>query len=225
MSPAAQHSSADRPRLAVLLSGSGRTLQNLLDRIDAGKLQGCVAGVASDRDDAFGLQRAMDHGIETRTLRDPSAIWSWVGELACDLVLLCGYVRLLPITGEFEGRVLNIHPSLLPDFGGKGMYGEHVHAAVLAAGRKESGCTVHLCNNDYDDGRVLMQARVPVLAKDTPQSLGARVFAAECEAYPAAINMRWAEIMALPAGPRATSGDRASRGSGARVRRTPPPSE
>lgn len=225
MSPRAQHSSADRPRLGVLLSGSGRTLQNILDRIDAGKLQGCVAGVASDRDDAFGLQRAMDHGIETRTLREPSAIWSWVSELACDLVLLCGYVRLLPITTEFDGRVINIHPSLLPEFGGKGMYGERVHAAVLEAGRKESGCTVHLCNNNYDDGRVLMQARVPVLATDTPQSLGARVFAAECEAYPAAINMRWAEIMAQQAASQATCGDRASPGNDAQARRTPPRSE
>jgi phosphoribosylglycinamide formyltransferase 1 len=180
--------------MGVLLSGSGRTLQNLLDRVDQGRLAGCIAGVASDRDDAFGLQRAMDHGIETRTLREPSAIWSWVSELACDMVLLCGYVRLLPITPEFEGRVLNIHPSLLPDFGGKGMYGERVHAAVLAAGRKESGCTVHLCSNEYDDGRVLMQARVPVLPEDTPQSLGARVFEAECEAYPAAISLRWREL-------------------------------
>ena len=151
--------SAKRPRLAVLLSGTGRTLQNLLDRIDDGRLCGCIAGVASDRDDAFGLQRAMDHGIETRVLREPSAIWSWVHELDVDLVLLAGYCRLLPLIPDFDGRVLNIHPSLLPDFGGKGMYGEHVHAAVLSAGRTESGCTVHLCNDRYDDGRILVQAR------------------------------------------------------------------
>lgn len=186
--------SARRPRVGVLLSGSGRTLQNFLDQIEDGRLHASVAGVCSDRDDAFGLQRAMDHGIETRTLCDPSNIWSWVGELACDLVLLCGYVKLLPIISEFEGRVLNIHPSLLPDFGGKGMYGEHVHAAVLAAGKQESGCTVHLCNNHFDDGRILVQARVPVLAGDTPASLGARVFEAERDAYPAAINMRWREL-------------------------------
>jgi phosphoribosylglycinamide formyltransferase 1 len=185
---------SQRPRLGVLLSGTGRTLQNLLDRIDSGHLQACVAGVASDRDDAFGLQRAMDHGIETRTLRDPSKIWSWIHELDCDLILLCGYIRLLPIIPDFEGRVLNIHPALLPDFGGKGMYGENVHAAVLKAGVKESGCTVHLCNNNYDDGRMLMQARVPVLPGDTPQKLGARVFQAECAAYPAAIDMRWQEL-------------------------------
>jgi len=193
---AKQETEAKRPRFGVLLSGGGRTLQNLLDRMGDGRLQGCIAGVASDRDDAFGLQRAMDHGIETRTLCEPSAIWSWISELDCDLVLLCGYVRLLPIISDFEGRVLNIHPSLLPEFGGKGMFGQNVHAAVLKAGRKESGCTVHLCNNQYDDGRILVQARVPVVSGDTALKLSQRVFAAECEAYPAAINMRWAEIVA-----------------------------
>lgn len=194
MSDANHNHSSRRPRLGVLLSGSGRTLQNLFDCIEAGQLNACVAGVASDRADAFGLQRAMDHGIETRTLRDPSKIWSWIQELDCDLVLLCGYIRLLPIIPDFEGRVLNIHPSLLPDFGGKGMYGENVHAAVIESGVKESGCTVHLCNNHYDDGRMLMQARVPVLPGDTAQELGKRVFKAECAAYPAAINMRWREL-------------------------------
>ena len=116
-------------------------------------------------------------------------------ELDCDLVLLCGYIRLLPIIPDFEGRVLNIHPSLLPDFGGKGMYGEHVHRAVIEAGRTESGCTVHLCDNEYDNGRVLIQARVPVLSNDNVTSLAARVFAAECEAYPAAIHLRWRELI------------------------------
>lgn len=185
-----------RPRLGVLLSGSGRTLQNLLDRIADGRLQASIAGVASDRDDAFGLQRALDHGLETRTLREPSAIWSWLLELDVDLVVLGGYLRLLPIVPEYAGRVLNIHPSLLPEFGGQGMYGDRVHAAVLAAGRSESGCTVHLANNDYDSGRILMQARVPVLPDDTPASLAARVFEAERELYPAAIAMRWRELNA-----------------------------
>ena len=186
--------SAHRPRLGVLLSGSGRTLQNLLDRIGDGRLQATVAGVASDRDDAFGLQRALDHGLEARTMRDPSTIWAWLGELDVDLVVLGGYLRLLRIVPDYAGRVLNIHPSLLPEFGGKGMYGDRVHAAVLAAGRTESGCTVHLCNNDYDSGRILVQARVPVLPDDTPAVLAARVFEAEREVYPAAIAMRWREL-------------------------------
>lgn len=180
-----------RPRLAVLLSGSGRTLQNLIDRIDDGRLLGAIAGVASDRDDAFGLQRAMEHGLEARHLREPSETWSWLQELDVDLVILAGYLRLLPIIPEFTGRVLNIHPSLLPKHGGKGMHGDRVHQAVLNAGDQESGCTVHLCNQRYDEGRILLQAHVPVLPKDTVAALAARVFAAECEAYPAAISLQW----------------------------------
>ncbi|MGC3970456.1 MAG: phosphoribosylglycinamide formyltransferase [Pirellulales bacterium] len=182
------------PRLAVLLSGAGRTLQNLLDRIEDGRFRASIMGVGSDRADAFGLQRAMDHGLDARHLKDPSATWSWLMELDVDLVVLAGYLRLLPIVPEFAGRVLNIHPSLLPKFGGKGMHGERVHAAVLAAKETASGCTVHLCNDKFDDGRILLQARVPVLAEDTATSLGARVFAAECEAYPAGIAMRWQEL-------------------------------
>jgi phosphoribosylglycinamide formyltransferase-1 len=189
-----------RPRLGVLLSGSGRTLQNLLDRIGDGRLSASIAGVASDRADAFGLQRALDHGLETRVLREPSAIWSWLLELDVDLVVLAGYLRLLPIEPEFAGRVLNIHPSLLPRFGGKGMYGDHVHKAVLAAGDAETGCTVHLCDDEYDRGRILVQARVPVLPGDDSHQLAARVFRAECEAYPAGILLRWAELGAAPAG-------------------------
>ncbi|MFM1872793.1 MAG: hypothetical protein RL398_2215 [Planctomycetota bacterium] len=183
-----------RPRLGVLLSGSGRTLQNLLDRIGDGRMTATIAGVASDRAEAFGLQRALDHGLESRVLREPSAIWSWLLELDVDLVVLAGYLRLLPIVPEFAGRVLNIHPSLLPKHGGKGMYGDHVHRAVLAAGDAETGCTVHLCDDEYDRGRILVQARVQVQPGDDAKALAARVFAAECEAYPAGIALRWNEL-------------------------------
>jgi folate-dependent phosphoribosylglycinamide formyltransferase PurN len=186
--------SAVRPRLGVLLSGTGRTLQNLCDRAGDGRLCASIAGVASDRDEAFGLQRAMEHGLETRTLTEPSAIWSWLMELDVDLVVLAGYLRRLPIEPAYDGRVLNSPPSLLPEFGGKGMHGDNVHAAVLAAGRSESGCTAHICNNEYDAGRILIQARVPVLPDDTPSVLAARVFEAEREVYPAAIAMRWGEL-------------------------------
>lgn len=183
-----------RPRLAVLLSGSGRTLQNLLDRTADGRMNAEIAGVASDRADAFGLQRALEHGLEARHLPDASSTWAWLSELDVDLVVLAGYLRLLPILPEFADRVLNIHPALLPKFGGKGMYGDRVHQAVLKAGERESGCTVHLCTDRYDDGRILLQARVPVLPGDTASSLAARVFAAECEAYPAAIAMHWRSL-------------------------------
>jgi phosphoribosylglycinamide formyltransferase-1 len=183
-----------RPRLGVLLSGTGRTLQNLLDRIADGRFRATIAGVGSDRADAFGLQRALEHGLDARHLKDASSTWSWLQELDVDLVVLAGYLRLLPLEPDFADRVLNIHPALLPKYGGKGMHGDRVHAAVLAAGETESGCTVHLCNEKYDDGRILLQARVPVLANDTPATLAARVFAAECEAYPAGIAMRWQEL-------------------------------
>lgn len=183
-----------RPRIGVLLSGSGRTLRNMLQRIEDGRLSASVAGVVSDRAEAFGLQRALEFGLDTRVLKEPSQIWSWLFELDVDLVVLAGYLRLLPIVPDFEGRVLNIHPALLPKYGGKGMYGERVHAAVLAAGERESGCTVHLCDGEYDHGRILVQARVPVLPGDTATTLGNRVLAAEYEAYPAAIGMRWAEL-------------------------------
>jgi phosphoribosylglycinamide formyltransferase-1 len=195
-SPALRRSA---PRLGVLLSGGGRTLQNLIERTGDGRLRATIAGVASDRADAFGLQRAQDSGLESRHLRTASDVWAWLFELDVDLVVLGGYLRLLPIVPEFQGRVLNIHPALLPRFGGKGMFGDHVHRAVLDSGERESGCTVHLCDEEYDRGRILMQARVPVQPGDGVESLAARVFAAECELYPAAIAMRWRELATAPA--------------------------
>jgi folate-dependent phosphoribosylglycinamide formyltransferase PurN len=105
------------------------------------------------------------------------------------LVCLAGWLHLLPIPPDFHQRVLNIHPALLPAFGGKGMYGHHVHEAVLSYGAKVSGCTVHFADNTYDTGPILVQRCVPVLDGDTPDALAARVFAAECEAYPEAIRL------------------------------------
>jgi phosphoribosylglycinamide formyltransferase-1 len=175
----------------VLLSGSGRTLQNLIDRIAARRLDAEIACVIADRELAFGLRRAADAGLPHHWLQDPDAIWRTLRAHRADLVCLCGYLRLLPIAGGFEGRVLNIHPALLPRHGGKGMYGHRVHEAVLAAGDRESGCTVHLCTDEYDRGPIVLQRRVPVLPGDTPDALAARVFAAECEAYPEAIERHW----------------------------------
>ena len=176
-----------RPRLGVLLSGSGRTLQNLLDRIADGRLAAMVACVLSDRADAFGLERARRAGIPALVERDPTRVWDALRAHRVDLVVLAGYLRLLPIAKDYAGRVLNIHPALLPKYGGKGFYGERVHRAVLAAGDAESGCTVHVCDDVYDHGPVLVQKRVPVLPGDDAHALAERVFAAECEAYPEAI--------------------------------------
>ena len=179
------------PRVGVLLSGSGRTLQNLIDRQRRGMLDISIRCVISDRASAYGLERARRAKLPALVERDPARIWALLREHGVELVLLCGYLRLLPIPADYEGAVLNIHPSLLPKFGGAGFYGDRVHAAVLAAGERLSGCTVHVCDDRYDTGPVVLQRQVPVEPGDTVETLAARVFAAECEAYPEAIQ-RWA---------------------------------
>lgn len=182
----------DVVRLGVLLSGTGRTLGNLLDKIRGGSLAAEVAVVISDRPGVLGLSRAQQAGIPHFVERDAPATFELLRRHRVDLVCLAGYLRLLRIPADFTGRVLNIHPALLPKFGGKGMYGHHVHEAVLAAGEPESGCTVHLCDDEYDRGQIVLQRKVPVLPGDDADALAARVFAAECEAYPSAITA-WAK--------------------------------
>ena len=182
-------------RLAVLLSGSGRTLENLLDRIAAGSLAATVAVVVSSRPDVRGVDIARRAGIPVASLPREgrtTAEWSEAIFAACrgaspDLVVMAGFLHLLAIPADFAGRVINIHPSLLPAFGGKGFHGEHVHRAVLERGCTVSGCTVHLVDDQYDHGRILLQATVPVLPDDTVSSLAARGCAAECDALPTSI--------------------------------------
>ena len=182
-------------RLAVLLSGSGRTLENLLDRIAAGTLPAEVALVVSNKPLVRGVAIATRAGIPVEVMpRDgtPTEPWSEAIFAACrragaELVVMAGFLALLRIPADFAGRVVNIHPSLLPAFGGKGFHGDHVHRAVLDRGCTVSGCTVHLVDDEYDHGRILLQLTVPVLRDDTVASLAARVFAAECEALPEAI--------------------------------------
>jgi phosphoribosylglycinamide formyltransferase-1 len=183
-------------RLAVLLSGSGRTLENLLDRIAAGRLAATVAIVVASRPEVRGVDIARRAGLPVEVLprEDRStAAWSAAIFAACrsasaELVVMAGFLHLLEIPADFAGRVINIHPSLLPAFGGKGFHGEHVHRAVLERGCTVSGCTVHLVDDQYDHGRILLQATVPVLPDDSVSSLAARVFAAECDALPDAIS-------------------------------------
>ena len=187
--------------LAILLSGSGRTMVNLAQSIERGELDARIVLVIASRHDAGGIDKARQLGLpvhvvarkEYPTTEDFSdAIWSLVRPAGVDLVCLAGFLSLLRIPKDFQVRVLNIHPALLPRYGGKGMYGHHVHEAVLAAGEKESGCTVHLCDDEYDRGEILVQRRCPVLPGDTPQTLAARVFEQECIAYPQAIRL-WQE--------------------------------
>lgn len=185
-------------RLAVLLSGSGTTLQNLLDRIRNGRLAAQVVLVISNRADAYGLTRAGQAGIEACVIsrqKQPSAeafgqaIFDRCRQAKVDLVCLAGFLQFLPIPRDFESRVMNIHPALIPAFCGKGFYGHHVHEAVLAYGVKISGCTVHFVDNEYDHGPIILQRSVPVLGHDTPDALAERVFEQECEAYPEAIRL------------------------------------
>jgi phosphoribosylglycinamide formyltransferase-1 len=185
-------------RLAVLLSGGGTTLQNFLDRIAGGRLVAEIILVISNRYDAYGLERAERAGIPTAVVQRADCasreefglrIFHLIREHKADLVCLSGFLQLLPIPDDFLGRVLNIHPSLIPAFCGKGFYGHHVHEAALQMGVKVSGCTVHFADNVYDHGPIVLQRTVPVLEGDTTDSLAARVFEQECEAYPAAVQL------------------------------------
>ena len=183
-------------RLAILLSGSGTTLQNLLDRIADGRLAAEIVLVVSSKADAFGLERARSAGVPTSTISRKEAgsleafseeVFAACREARADLVCMAGFLQLLRVPDEFLGRVMNIHPALIPAFCGKGFYGNRVHEAVLEYGAKVSGCTVHFADNEFDHGPIILQRTVPVLDDDTPDSLAVRVFEQECEAYPQAI--------------------------------------
>ncbi len=186
-------------RAVVLLSGRGTTLQNFLDLSRAGSLPLDVAGVVGSREDAQGLLRAHEAGIPTalvvhRDFRRDEAVFSKAVTKAVDgyrpeLVLLAGFNHLWNFPRRFAGRVMNVHPALLPMFGGKGFYGHRVHEAVLDAGVKLTGCTVHFADGAYDRGPIILQRPVPVLEEDTPATLAARVQAAEREAYPEAVRL------------------------------------
>ena len=165
-------------------------MQNLLDRCADGRLAASVVGVVSSRPDVLGVDRARRAGVPVvvaeKAGRSETAFAAARG-WGADLVVCAGWLHLLKVPPDFRGRVLNVHPSLLPKFGGKGMYGRHVHEAVLAAGETESGCTVHLLDDTYDTGPVVLQRKVPVLPGDTPETLAERVQAAEREALPEGI--------------------------------------
>jgi phosphoribosylglycinamide formyltransferase 1 len=182
-------------RLVVLISGSGTTLQNLIDRTRDGRLDATIAGVVSSRADVFGVERAKAAGLPVSVVeRKPAEsfsdrVFAAVRRFRPDLVCLAGWLHLIRIPADFRHRVLNIHPALLPAFGGQGMYGRRVHEAVLEYGAKLTGCTVHFADDTYDTGPVVLQRAVEVRDDDTPDALAARVFAAECEAYPEAIRL------------------------------------
>lgn len=185
-------------RVAVLISGGGTTLRNLLTHIDERGLPVRVMTVISSTPKARGLEFARAANIPTciierkQHLSDEDygrAIFGACRDAGCDYVVMAGFLKFTPVPDDFACRVINIHPALIPAFCGHGMYGHHVHEAVLKYGAKLSGCTVHFVDNEYDHGPIILQRAVPVLDDDTPDTLAARVFEAECEAYPEALRL------------------------------------
>ncbi len=186
-------------RLGVLISGSGRTLQNLIDQIGDGQLRCAqIAIVISSLSKALGVERARKVRLPVVIIRKKDfpnldafsrQIVQTLDEHGVDLVVQAGFACYWKLPDRYLGRAMNIHPALLPRFGGKGFYGHHVHEAVLAAGCKVSGCTVHFVDNEYDHGPIIVQRCVPILEDDTPETLADRVFEQELIAYPEAIRL------------------------------------
>ncbi len=185
-------------RLAVLVSGGGTTVANLAGKIASGELDAELAVAICSNPASYEKLNARHLGIPVHLLarKDHSdtaafsqAVFKIIRDADVDLVCLAGFLCLLQVPDDFLYRVLNIHPALLPAFGGQGMYGHHVHEAVLKHGCKVSGCTVHFADQTYDTGPILVQRTCPVLPDDTPDTLAARVFKEECLAYPEAIRL------------------------------------
>ena len=184
--------------LAVLVSGAGTMLQNFIDQIEAGNLDAKIQVVVSSRRDVLSVERAKTAGLPCEIVQRRAfdtveafseAITGVLERYLVDLILLSGFLQKYLFPPALEGKVLNVHPALLPKHGGQGMYGHHVHEAVLAAGDPESGVTLHIADYEYDHGPIILQKRVPVMADDTPETLAARVFEAEKEAYPEAVRL------------------------------------
>ena len=172
-----------RQRLGILLSGSGSTYANL---VEAG-LPADIAVVIGSKAGIGGLERAAAYGHPTAVATDPEAVTAALRAHGCTWVAMCGWLKYWDPPDEFRGRTVNVHPSLLPAFGGRGMYGRKVHEAVIAHGAKATGCTVHLVAGGYDSGPIIAQLVVPVEPDDTPDTLQARVQAAERVIYPRAL--------------------------------------
>jgi phosphoribosylglycinamide formyltransferase-1 len=179
-------------RIAVALSGRGSNLEALYQALKESGDSAEIVVVLSDRADAAGLERARHWRLATEVMPNPTDGAVWLALLrrhAVDLVVLAGYVKLVPanVIAAYRGRIVNVHPALLPEFGGQGMYGRRVHEAVLASGVRETGATVHLVDEAYDHGPTLAQARVPVLPDDTPERLAQRVLEVEHQLLPAVV--------------------------------------
>ena len=187
--------SREKPlKLAVLISGGGRSLENMAEAIADAGFAAEIVKVISSHPDVYGLERAKKLGLphevvdfRTKGANFSSAITAAVEDSGADLVVMAGFIRKWEFPERYQLRVLNIHPALLPAFGGKGYYGGRVHQAVIDSGAKFSGCTVHFANLEYDRGPIILQRVIPVLPADTADTLASRVFDEECIAYPEAI--------------------------------------
>jgi len=188
----------DKIRLAVFVSGSGSNLQSIMDRCAEGYIPGEVVLVVSNKKNAYGLVRAEEAGIPGVVHRRKSFsdgetadrhLLDLLDKYRVDIIALAGYLKMIPprIIDKYRGRIVNIHPALLPKYGGKGMYGIRVHKAVVEAREKESGATIHLVDEIYDHGKILAQEKVPVNPQDTPEDVAARVLEVEHKLYPKAI--------------------------------------
>ncbi|MEM8947662.1 MAG: phosphoribosylglycinamide formyltransferase [Planctomycetota bacterium] len=180
-------------KVAILISGSGRTLKNFIDRSAAGELPLDIRLVISSSAKVGGLQHAENAKIATQVCNRREAandaeygttVFDACRKAGVDYVLMAGFLKLVPVPEDFEGRVLNVHPSLIPSFCGHGMYGDRVHQAILDYGAKLTGCTIHFVDNEYDAGPIIWQQPVPVFDDDNADTLAKRVFEAEKEAYP-----------------------------------------
>jgi phosphoribosylglycinamide formyltransferase 1 len=184
-------------RLAVCVSGEGTTLQNLIDLIKSKRLKAEIVQVVASRPRIGAIARAEAARLplalaqyNARSQREFSAsVFGPIRHRRADLVILAGFLALLKIPADYKGRVINVHPSLIPAFCGKGFYGSKVHEAALALGVKVSGCTIHFADDTYDTGPIIAQRAVPVRDDDTPLALAARVFKEECKALPEAITL------------------------------------
>ena len=196
-----------KKRIVVLASGSGTNLQAIIDAVKTGRLSYVdISAVISNKKDAFALHRAKSSGIETVFLYPKSFINNIdydkklvevISSYSVDLIVLAGYMRILTdnFVNAFGNKIINIHPALLPDFGGKGMYGKHVHEAVLKSGREESGCTVHFVTTEVDSGPIIVQRKIPVIPGDTVESLSKRILKEEHKLLVEAIE----KILVIPA--------------------------
>jgi phosphoribosylglycinamide formyltransferase-1 len=184
-----------RLRVAALASAGGTTFENLVERSRDGRLDADIVLLVVSRPDCGAVEKARRLGVPCVVIQKQkdgqadfdAAITGQIDGSSVDLVCMCGFLKLWTLPASYAGRVMNIHPSLLPAFGGKGMHGMHVHEAVVKSGAKVSGCTVHFATNAMDEGPIIVQKAVPVSFEDTPDTVAARVFAAEREAYPEAV--------------------------------------